>query len=112
MNVENPNEPKNMASHNLPSPLHLDVVLQDLHTLKDIQGGQNHYLKLMEVKIDQHVTLTWEPPIPFPIKLPLGLFNLLPYMLRKCDWENSSLDDFKAKLGKLSSVSKMMGRMD
>jgi hypothetical protein len=98
MNVENPSEPKNMASHNLPSLLHLNVVLQDLHTLKDIQGAQNHYLKLVDAKVNQHVTFTWEAPIPLPIKLPLGLFNLLPYMWRMFDWENFSLDDFKAKL--------------
>jgi hypothetical protein len=28
-----------------PSPLHLDVVLWDLHTLRDIEGAQNHFLK-------------------------------------------------------------------
>jgi hypothetical protein len=89
MSTENPTEPKNMVFHNLPSLLHLDVVLQDLHTLRDIQVAQNHYLKLVETKVDQHVTFTWEPPIPLPIKLPLGLFNLLPYMLRKFDRENS-----------------------
>ncbi len=32
------------------------------------------------------------------IKLQPSLFDLLPYMLRKFDWENSSLDDFKAML--------------
>jgi hypothetical protein len=69
MNMENPSEPKNMASHILPSSLKLDVVLQDLHTLKDIQGAQNHYLILVEAEVDQHVTIPWEPPIPLPIKL-------------------------------------------
>jgi hypothetical protein len=39
MNMENPSEPKNMALHIFPSSLNLDVVLQDLHTLKDIQGA-------------------------------------------------------------------------
>jgi hypothetical protein len=112
MSAENPSELKNMVFHNLSSLLHLDVVLQDLHTLRDIQVAQNHYLKLVEAKVDQHVTFTWEPPIPLPIKLPLGLFNLLPYMLRKFDRENSSLDDFKAKFGKLSSLSERMGGMD
>jgi len=33
-----------------------------------------------------------------PIKLQPGLFYLIPYMLKKFDWESSSLDDFKAKL--------------
>jgi len=66
----------------------------------------------VEAKIDQHVTLTWEPPIPLPIKLPLGLFNLLPYMLKKFDWDKSSLDDFRAKLGKLSNLYERMGGMD
>ncbi len=32
------------------------------------------------------------------VKLQLGLFHLFPYMLRKFNWESSSLDDFKAKL--------------
>jgi hypothetical protein len=36
MSMENPSEPKNVASHILPSSQKLDVVLQDLHTLKDI----------------------------------------------------------------------------
>ncbi len=52
----------------------------------------------MEVEIDQHVMVPWEPLILLPIKLQLGLIHLFPYMLKKFDWENSSLDDFEAKL--------------
>jgi hypothetical protein len=40
----------------------------------------------------------WEVHVPLPIKLYSGLFYLLPYMLKKFDWDNFSLDDFKAKL--------------
>ncbi len=78
--------------------MHLDVVLQELHNLRNIQGAQNHYLKLVKLEANEHMTIPWERPIPMPIKLQLGLFHLLPYMLRKFDWEGSSLDDFKASL--------------
>jgi hypothetical protein len=40
------------------------------------------------------------------IKIQPGLFHLFPYMLRKFNWETSSLDDFKAKL---SGLSRRMG---
>jgi len=85
MSMENLGEPKNMALHILPSSLNLDVVLQDLHTLKDIQGARNHYLKLVEADVDQHVIIPCEPLVLLPIKLPPSLFNLLLYMLRKFD---------------------------
>jgi hypothetical protein len=52
----------------------------------------------MEVKVDQHVMVPWEPSVPLLFKLQPRLFHLLIYMLKKFDWENSSLDDFKAKL--------------
>jgi hypothetical protein len=52
----------------------------------------------VEAEVDQRVTIPWETHVPLPIKLPLGLFNLLPYMLNFFDWDNYSLDDFKAKL--------------
>ncbi len=66
--------------------------------MKDIQGVQNHYLKLVEFKVNEHMTVPLERPVPMPIKLQLGLFHLLPYMLRKFNWETSSMDNFKAKL--------------
>ncbi len=50
----------------------------------------------MGVKVDQHVMVPWEVHVPLPINL--GLFYLLPYMVKKFDWDNFSLDDFKAKL--------------
>jgi hypothetical protein len=37
---------------------------------------ENHYLKLVEAKIDQHVIVPWEPHVLLPMKHPLGLFNL------------------------------------
>ncbi len=52
----------------------------------------------MEVKADENVVVPWESLVHIPIKVPLGLFNLLPYMLTKFDSKNSFLDDFKAML--------------
>ncbi len=52
----------------------------------------------MEVEADEHVTLSWEPLLPFPFKHPLGLFSLVPYMLRKYDWLTNSINDFKKQL--------------
>jgi hypothetical protein len=66
--------------------------------LKNIQGAQNHYLKLVKSEANEHMIVPWERRIPMPIKLQPSLFHLLPYMLRKFNWENSSLDDFKAML--------------
>jgi hypothetical protein len=100
------NQGTKIPSHIHPSPLHPDVVLWDLHTLKDIEGAQNHFLKLVEVEANQHVTVPWELSIPLPIKIQLGLFHLLSYMLRKFDWENSSLDDFKGKLASYQTCPK------
>ncbi len=67
---------------------------------------QNHYLKLVESKVNEHVTVPWERLVPMLIKIQPGLFHLFPYMLRKFNWETSSLDDFKAKL---SGLSRRMG---
>jgi hypothetical protein len=52
----------------------------------------------VEVEANQHVMIPWELPILLPIKIQLGLFHLLPYMLKKFDWENFSLDNFKGRL--------------
>jgi hypothetical protein len=52
----------------------------------------------VEVEAREHVTLSWEPPLPLPFKLPLGLFNLVPYMLRKYDWLSNSINDCKKQL--------------
>jgi hypothetical protein len=43
-----------------PFPLHPNVVLCELHNLKDIQGARNHYLKLVEYEANEHVTVPWE----------------------------------------------------
>jgi hypothetical protein len=64
-NVSNPlhhntiggNQGTKIPSHIHPSPPHLDVVLRDLHTLRDIEGARNHFLKLVEVETDQHVII-------------------------------------------------------
>jgi hypothetical protein len=43
-----------------PTPLHANVVL--MHTLRDIEGAQNHFLKFVEVEVDQYVMIPWELP--------------------------------------------------
>ncbi len=91
------NENIEIPSYLHPSPLQLDDVLRELHNLKDIKGARNHYLKLVEYEANEHMTVPWERHVPMPIKLQPSLFHLLPYMLRKFNWENSSLDDFKAR---------------
>jgi len=100
------NENVKILSYLHPSPLHLDVVLWELHNLKDIQNAQNHYLKLVESKVNEHVTIPWERVIFMPIKVHPSLFHLLPYMLRKFDWQSSSLNDFKAKLASYRACPK------
>ncbi len=66
--------------------------------MKDIEGARNHFLKLVKMEADQHVIVSCELFVPLPIKVQLGLFHLLPYMLKKFDWENFPLDDFKGRL--------------
>ncbi len=44
-----------IPSHIHPSPLHPNVILWDLHTLKNIEYAQNHFLKLVQVEANQHV---------------------------------------------------------
>jgi hypothetical protein len=48
-------------------------------------------------EVNEHITIPWEKPIHMPTKLQPSLFHLLPYM-KKFNWENSFLDDFKARL--------------
>jgi hypothetical protein len=44
LNIEDRNQSIPVPSHMIhPSPLHLDIILQDLHTLKYIQRAHNHY---------------------------------------------------------------------
>jgi hypothetical protein len=92
------NKGSKIPSHIHPFPLHPYVVLQDLHTLKNIEGARNHFLKLVEVEANQHVMVPWELIVPLPIKVQPSMFHLFPYMLKKFDWENFSLDGFKGKL--------------
>jgi hypothetical protein len=54
-------------------------------------------LKLEEFEANEHMIVPWERLIPMPIKLQPSLFHLVPYMLRKFDWEIFSLDDFKVR---------------
>jgi hypothetical protein len=68
-NMGGENESTKILSYLHPSPLNPNVVLQELHNLKDIQGAQNHYLKLIEFEANEHMIVPWEMPIPMPIKL-------------------------------------------
>jgi hypothetical protein len=63
-------------------------------------------LKLVEFDANEHMIVPWERLIPILIKLQLGLFHLLPYMLRKFNWESFSLDDFKARLASYQACPK------
>jgi len=63
-------------------------------------------LKLVESKANEHVTIPWERDESMPIKVQPSLFHLLPYTLRKFNWENFSLNDFKAKLASYQACPK------
>jgi hypothetical protein len=52
----------------------------------------------VEAKAHEKVTLSWEPPLPFPFKHAPGLFSLVPCILRKYDWLSNSIDNFKKQL--------------
>jgi hypothetical protein len=84
-NMGGENQGIKSPSHIHPSPLHMYVFLWNLHTLKDIESAQNHFLKLVETEANQHVTVPCELPIPLPTEVQPSLFHLLPHMLRKFD---------------------------
>jgi len=52
----------------------------------------------MELEAREHVTLSREPSLPLPFRHPPGLFSLIPYMLKKYDWLNNFINDFKKQL--------------
>jgi hypothetical protein len=60
----------------------------------------------VEAKAHEHVTLSWEPPLPLPFKHLPGLFSLVPYMLKKFDWLNNSITDFKKQLAIYQALTK------
>jgi hypothetical protein len=82
-NMGRENQCIKIPSHIHPFPLHSDIFLWDLHRLKDIENARNHFLKLVEAKVNQYVTIPWELPIPLPVKVQHGMFRFLPYMLKK-----------------------------
>jgi hypothetical protein len=51
----------------------------------------------VEAKAHEKVTLSWVPPLPLPFKHPPKKISLIPYMLKKYDWLNNSID-FKKQL--------------
>jgi hypothetical protein len=89
-----------------PFPLPLDIVLRDLHILRNIKRAWNHYWKLVEVEVEQHIMVPWEPHVPLQFNPQPRLFHLLHYMLKKFNWKNPSLDDFKAKLASYQACPK------
>jgi hypothetical protein len=48
-NTRGENQGIKIPSHIHPSPLHPNIVLWDLHTLKGIENAHNHFFKLVEV---------------------------------------------------------------
>jgi hypothetical protein len=84
-NMGRENQHFKIPSHIHPSPLHPNVFLRDLHTLRDIESAQNHFLKRGGVEVNQYVMIPGELPIPLSVKVQPGMFHLLPYMLKKFD---------------------------
>jgi len=80
----------------LVSPIHSHngIHLGELTSANKFENACKEYLKQGEEGSHDHVTLLWEPQLPFPSKLSLALFNLVPYMLRKYNWLSNSIDDF------------------
>ncbi len=67
----------------------------EIRSVNEFEDARREYLKQVDqVGAHEHVTFSWEPPLPFQFKLLLKLFCLVPYMLRKCDQLNSYIDDF------------------
>jgi hypothetical protein len=52
---------------------------------EEFENAHGQYLKHVEVEAREHVTLSWGPSLLLPFRHPPGLFNLIPYMLRKYD---------------------------
>jgi hypothetical protein len=52
-NIRGGNQSIPILSHMIhPSPLHPNIIMQDFHTLKNIQRAHNHYCKFVEVEVD------------------------------------------------------------
>jgi hypothetical protein len=62
-----------------------EIQLGGLRNGEEFENVLSQYLKHMEAEAREHVTLSWEPPLPLPFKHPLGLFSLVPCMLKKYD---------------------------
>ncbi len=69
-----------------------------MRSVEEFENVHSQYLKHVEGEAREHVTLSWEAPLPPPFKLPFDLFNLVPYMLRKYDWLSSFINDCKKQL--------------
>ncbi len=66
-----------------PFPLHPDIVLWDLHILRNVERAWNHYRKLVEVEVDRPIMVPWELHVPLPFNPQPRLFHLFCYMLKK-----------------------------
>jgi hypothetical protein len=75
-----------------------EIQLGGLRSGEEFENACSQHLKHVEVEAHEHVTFSWEPPLPLPFKHPLELFSLAPHMLRKYDWLNNSINDFNKQL--------------
>jgi hypothetical protein len=85
----------------LANPIHPqmhEIQLGELKSVEEFEAAHNQYLKQVEAKAHEQVMLSWEPALPLPFKLLPWLFCLVPYVFRKYDWSNSSIDDFNKQL--------------
>jgi len=89
----------------------IQMLLHGSYTIWKTLKLRETVLKLVESEDNEHVTIPWERFISMLIKLQPSLFHLLPYMLRKFDWENFSLNDFKARLASYRACPGRMGWM-
>jgi len=75
-----------------------EIQLGGLKSGEEFENAHSQYLKHVEVEAREHVTLSWEPPLPLPFKHPPKLFSLVPYMLKKYDWLSNFINNFKKQL--------------
>ncbi len=89
-----------------------EIQLGGLKSGEEIENAYNQYLKHVEGEAHEHVTLSWEAPLPLIFKHTPKLFSLVPYMLRKYDWLSNFINDFKKQLATYIRLSlKEVGQM-
>jgi hypothetical protein len=75
-----------------------EIQLGGLRSGEEFENAHSQYLKRVEAEAHEHVTFSWDPLLLLPFKHSLKLFSLVPYMLKKYDWLNNSIDDFKKQI--------------